>query len=577
MKLEWCCLGVLLSAANAGAQSTVRAWNGGVAGEHFGASISIVGDVDADGRDDLAVGSPHFGANGAEVGRVIVLSGRTGLRIRTWEGAANAKHFGAAIVGAGDVDGDGRGDVLVGAATWLGPTGALGALTRGYVRLISGGDGAVLRQFDAPPAVSNFGAALASGADFDGDNVDDLLIGAPGDYSSAGAVYLFSGASGVQIRRDRAPQGRNFGSSLAVLGDVNNDGVADYLAGAPFALSTNNFAQQTPGWVFAIDGLTGGVLWQSSGASPGEQSGWSLARSGDLDGDGIADAIVGGRSGGGGGAGCPQTLGCHVRVLSGRTGATIRAHVDTQTCRGYGTAVASLPDVNGDGFDEYAASAPGWRPGLDASAETFVYDGRLGQLLAVLATPAGSPTSAWGFALTVGDANGDGLVDLVASAPWSDALATDAGSVRALTIVRRPTPYCVAQTNSLQCTPAINSNGTPSASQATPFVVGAANVLNQRSGLLFYGFAPQEVPFHGGKLCVASPLRRTLVQLSGGAALPALNCSGAFALDFNARIQTGIDPALVPGAEVFAQYWSRDPAAPSTTNLTDALAFFVRP
>jgi hypothetical protein len=72
------------------------------------------------------------------------------------------------------------------------------------------------------------------------------------------------------------------------------------------------------------------------------------------------------------------------------------------------------------------------------------------------------------------------------------------------------------------------------------------------------------------------PVVRTLVQSSGGAT-SGNDCSGTFSFDFNARIQSGIDPSLVTGREVFAQYWSRDPASPSTTSLSNALRFVINP
>jgi hypothetical protein len=77
-------------------------------------------------------------------------------------------------------------------------------------------------------------------------------------------------------------------------------------------------------------------------------------------------------------------------------------------------------------------------------------------------------------------------------------------------------------------------------------------------------------------LCVAAPTTRTAVQSSGGSTSGA-DCTGVFALDFNARIQSGVDPALSLGAEVYCQYWSRDPQSPSTTSLTNALRFLVQP
>jgi hypothetical protein len=136
-----------------------------------------------------------------------------------------------------------------------------------------------------------------------------------------------------------------------------------------------------------------------------------------------------------------------------------------------------------------------------------------------------------------------------------------------------PSIYCTAKTNSLGCTPAIGFSGSPSATSGSPFVVRASNVLSHKSGLCFYGFAANNAPFQGGTMCAQSPLRRTLLQDSGGNQTP--DCSGLYSLDFNARIQSGVDPQLVPGANVYAQFWSRDPATQSTTGLTDALAFTI--
>jgi hypothetical protein len=85
------------------------------------------------------------------------------------------------------------------------------------------------------------------------------------------------------------------------------------------------------------------------------------------------------------------------------------------------------------------------------------------------------------------------------------------------------------------------------------------------------------VPFQDGFMCVASPIVRTPLQHSGGSALPVADCSGSYAFDFNAWIQGGNDPLLAVGQQVAAQYWSRDPASPSTTGLTDAVTFHVLP
>ena len=149
--------------------------------------------------------------------------------------------------------------------------------------------------------------------------------------------------------------------------------------------------------------------------------------------------------------------------------------------------------------------------------------------------------------------------------------ATGAGHV--------PTVYCSAKTNSLGCVPHVGFAGIPSASAGSGFVVSAANVLDQKSGFLMYGTSgPADVPFAGGTLCVAAPLHHTPLQTSGGSG-SGTNCTGTYAFDFNAWIASGIDRTLVAGAQVHAQYWSRDPgfALPDNVGLTEGLEFTLQP
>ena len=134
--------------------------------------------------------------------------------------------------------------------------------------------------------------------------------------------------------------------------------------------------------------------------------------------------------------------------------------------------------------------------------------------------------------------------------------------------------YCVAQVNTSGCTPAISTVGFPSASAPGGFHVEATNVLNDVFGILFYSkTGSNNVPFGGGTLCVLPPTQRTPAQLSGGSGL----CGGAFSMDFNAWVQSGVDPVLASGSNVWAQYWSRDPAAVGGSNLTDAASFTLCP
>ncbi|MCK6447876.1 MAG: hypothetical protein L6Q99_15900 [Planctomycetes bacterium] len=147
-----------------------------------------------------------------------------------------------------------------------------------------------------------------------------------------------------------------------------------------------------------------------------------------------------------------------------------------------------------------------------------------------------------------------------------------------------PTPvvYCAAKVNSQGCTPAIGFTGVSSASATSGFVVSASQVLNNKNGLLIYGSTGRAAtPFGGGTLCVAAPLKRSILLATGGNP-PPNDCSGALALDLNAFASGGLggNPAAflsAPGTVVDCQYWSRDPgfSAPNNLSLSDAVEYVV--
>jgi archaellum component FlaF (FlaF/FlaG flagellin family) len=190
-----------------------------------------------------------------------------------------------------------------------------------------------------------------------------------------------------------------------------------------------------------------------------------------------------------------------------------------------------------------------------------------------------------------GESNGpsDGLVSLSADGRYvafdsraSNLVPGDANGVYDVFLRDRcatPVVYCSAQVNSLGCTPAIGSSGTPSASAGSGFSITATQLLNHQIGLFLYSLERgSPTAFHGGVLCAAPPLQRTPLLDTGGHA-PPLDCSGTFAFDFNAHVASGVDPRLIAGASVFGQFWSRDPgfSPPNDSNLTDALHLTLAP
>lgn len=134
-----------------------------------------------------------------------------------------------------------------------------------------------------------------------------------------------------------------------------------------------------------------------------------------------------------------------------------------------------------------------------------------------------------------------------------------------------PAIYCTAKVNSQGCTPVISFTGSPSLGGGDDFFVEASNVLNFRAGMLIWSRAPAALPFLGGTLCVALPIKRTTLQDSAGN--PGLeDCSGTYSFHMSQAYMAAQGIAF--GDVIYTQYWSRDPmSAPSPAGLTDALAF----
>ena len=189
--------------------------------------------------------------------------------------------------------------------------------------------------------------------------------------------------------------------------------------------------------------------------------------------------------------------------------------------------------------------------------------------------PVSSPHALFAGVSSLYQFNGSTLVDLEPANPKNQLLISQGGGgLYAVYDGPSPTIYCSAKANSLGCVPAIGYAGVPSATSLASFDVTAINVLNKKSGILFYGYAATSMAFQGGTLCVASPTRFTPIQDAGGNA-GASDCSGTYSLDMNAWIRSGVDQQLVVGQDVYAQYWTRDPQSPSTTGLSDAIHFVI--
>lgn len=333
----------------------------------FGDATAIVPDVDGDGAPDLVVGAPGETVDlMPAVGRAYVFSGATGALLWQLEplNKEPGMDFGECVAGVPDLDGDGRGDILVGA-----PDADPGPLTpgdAGRAYVFSGATGAVLFEIASPFQETDgaFGDDVAGIQDVNGDGRGDLVIGAPEEDAGnidSGRVYVFSGATGLLLRFTVSPNpnfGGQFGDAVASVPDVNGDLVADVVVGAPFENPVG--APTACGRGYILSGATGGVLRavQSPGQDDNGGFGECVAGLPDVNADGFGDIVIGAPRENPGTS--PSNAG-RANVYSGATGALLHKLIPpvSQLNGEFGFAVAAAPDLNADGVPDVLVGA--WR------------------------------------------------------------------------------------------------------------------------------------------------------------------------------------------------------------------------
>jgi len=385
-------------AAQAGAE--LYQFDGTQIGEVFGNSVASAGDVNADGYDDVLVGSIRYlHANGNAIGSVWVYSGADGSLIHHLTRATNdLAFFGFAVDGMGDLNGDGYDDFV---ASSPGET----LFGTGY--FISGFDGSTLHRFEFTGPV-DVGRDAANAGDVNGDGINDAVFGSSSVSNTTGTVVVVSGADGSQIYQLIGEVGREFGSAVGGAGDVNQDGFDDFVVAVREGAIGSGITAN--GEVRVYSGQDASVLYSWFGADH-EYMGNDVAGAGDVNGDGHDDVLVCSSR-----ADAGADRSGRVTLYSGLNGSVIYEWTGRNRDDQFGTAADSAGDVNNDGVPDIDIGMRYAEPqGLRFSGRAFVMSGADGSMLANWKAPNAGMSLGSNVA-GAGDVNGDGFDDILIAA-----------------------------------------------------------------------------------------------------------------------------------------------------------------
>ena len=440
--------------------------------DNLGESLAGVGDVNGDGLNDFVIGAPLDDVGDIQAGHAYLVLGREAGYPALMEVAAADASFwgegsndfaGTSVAGAGDVDGDGLDDFLIGAYR-----NGDAATQAGKAYIVLGAESGWLPDTPLENVGISYtgeasgdwaGSLVAGGGDVNGDGLDDVLIGAPANEEvgpMAGQTYLvFGRTSGFAQNTPLSLADASFlgeaeddqsGTSAAIVGDVNGDGYDDILIGAP----QNAESAAAAGQAYMVLGRDSGLVVDTSlgtvdasfmGESMAAYAGQAVAGAGDVDGDGLADMLVGAYHDGEGASQAGQTY-----LILGREKGWIlddwlvfadASFLGEAAGDGSGASLAGGGDVDGDGLDDILIGASDNGENGSDAGQVYLFTGRAWGWSKDMAladadesfigeTASDHAGASVSFA---GDVDGDGFEELLIGAWGYDAVASDSGRV----------------------------------------------------------------------------------------------------------------------------------------------------
>jgi hypothetical protein len=421
---------------------TSAAWTaeGDQDGADFGFSVATAGDVNGDGYSDVVIGAYLYDNGETDEGRAFVyLGSASGLPTTpAWTAESNqvGSWFGYSVASAGDVDGDGFGDVIVGSPLYDNGTDNEG---RAFVYLgsASGLSATSAWTVETNQFHADVGYSVASAGDVNGDGFGDVIVGAP-DYDNGetdeGRAFVYLGsASGLATspawtaESDQA--GALFGTSVATAGDVNGDGFSDVIVDARLFDNGETDEGRTFVYLGSASGLSATPAWTTESNQTTVVLGMSSAGAGDVNGDGFSDVIVGFRFYANGQSNEGRAY-VYLGSASGLSTTPAWTAESDQNTAFFGTSVATAGDVNGDGFSDVIVGADTYDNGQTNEGRAYLYLGSASGLATTPAWTAESDQASARFGVqvaTAGDVNGDGFSDVLVGAYTYDNGNTDEG------------------------------------------------------------------------------------------------------------------------------------------------------